>query len=385
MKKSSSPRYKGKVGVVSDKGALRLNLPRFLFGGKQRHIYLHLPDTPENRKLAEAKAMQIESDIKYERFDHSLDRYRPTQPSAPDPKIKVCTTARVLGDWVESRSPYVKPGTKANYQKSVRLLARSPFGGLPVNNVGKREVARFLDWLTENSSQSVAIQLLKHLNTACNWAEGREDISGNPWSGTVGRLKKQMETAKDDRDIDPLSVFERDFIIQGFLELHPEYAAFVQFLFFTGCRPSEAIGLDWNQVGEQTITFLEAVVEDERGRSIRKDGLKTQKRRTFPINPQLQEILELASSRSGRTGIVFPNPSGQGYIDRSNFRKAWKAVLADREIRYRKPYQTRHTFITQCLERGIPHATVAKWVGNSSTTIFKFYAGPGVGATVPNL
>lgn len=33
--------------------------------------------TPENRKLAEAKAKVIESDISYERFDSTLARYKP--------------------------------------------------------------------------------------------------------------------------------------------------------------------------------------------------------------------------------------------------------------------------------------------------------------------
>jgi len=370
---------------VSDKGALRLNLPRFLFGGKQRHIYLRLPDTPENRKLAEAKAMQIESDIKYERFDYSLDRYRPIQSSAPKNEPKIRTVARVLNEWVESRSPYVAPGTEGNYQKSIRLLARSPFGELPVKAWGKREIAQFMDWLRENSSRSLAIKLLQHLNTACDWAESRGEISVNPWPGTAGQFKRQTAIPKGQKDIDPFSTSERDRIIQRFGGLYPEYSAFVQFLFFTGCRPSEAIALDWEQVDGRAIAFLAGVVEDGRGRSRRKDGLKTQKRRTFPINPQLQKTLDLASEGGGRVGLVFPNPSGRGYIERSNFRKAWKAVLNDLGIRYRKPYQTRHTFITLCLEKNVPVATIAKWVGNSPNTIFKYYAGPGLATKVPEL
>ena len=70
-------RYKGKVGISVYNNRLRLSLPRQLFGGKQKFIYLGLSDSPENRKLAEAKAWVIESDIRYERFDNTLAKYSP--------------------------------------------------------------------------------------------------------------------------------------------------------------------------------------------------------------------------------------------------------------------------------------------------------------------
>jgi integrase len=50
-------------------------------------------------------------------------------------------------------------------------------------------------------------------------------------------------------------------------------------------------------------------------------------------------------------------------------------VLAEIGIRYRKPYQARHTFINHCLEEGISVKQVAKWVGNSPEVIMKQYAG----------
>ncbi|MEM9485517.1 MAG: hypothetical protein AAGA83_17720 [Cyanobacteria bacterium P01_F01_bin.116] len=60
----------------------------------------------------------------------------------------------------------------------------------------------------------------------------------------------------------------------------------------------------------------------------------------------------------------------------TNFRsRGWTAILAQLGIRYRKPYQARHTFITHCLQEGISVQQVAKWVGNSPEIIMKHYAG----------
>ena len=43
--------------------------------------------------------------------------------------------------------------------------------------------------------------------------------------------------------------------------------------------------------------------------------------------------------------------------------------------RYRTQYNTRHTFITHCLEKRVSIPQIAKSVGNSPETILKHYGG----------
>ena len=69
-----SRRPKGSVVVESIKGRLRIRLP--LFVPCSRYFSLNLADTPRNRRIAQAKAGQIEADIILERFDATLERYR---------------------------------------------------------------------------------------------------------------------------------------------------------------------------------------------------------------------------------------------------------------------------------------------------------------------
>lgn len=40
---------------------------------------------------------------------------------------------------------------------------------------------------------------------------------------------------------------------------------------------------------------------------------------------------------------------------------------------YRKNYQTRHTFITMCVEAGINSTVIGRWTGTSAKTIDKHY------------
>ena len=60
------------VSVLVSRGWLQL---RFSYGGTSHYLSVSLRDTPANRKIAEAKAKLIESDIVYERFDPTLQKY----------------------------------------------------------------------------------------------------------------------------------------------------------------------------------------------------------------------------------------------------------------------------------------------------------------------
>jgi integrase len=155
----------------------------------------------------------------------------------------------------------------------------------------------------------------------------------------------------------------------------------------TGCRPSEAIALQWQHISQdfRFIRFEQAVVVSESG-LVCKRGLKTQKKRSFPINKSLGELLKSIKL----TGVededkVFPAKEGM-WIDVHNLtNRGWKAILENLDgIEYRKPYQTRHTFITLALRNGMDVKDVAKLVGNSPEVIYRHYVGHSREIVVPD-
>ena len=73
--------------------------------------------------------------------------------------------------------------------------------------------------------------------------------------------------------------------------------------------------------------------------------------------------------------LVFPSKKG-GLIDDHNFRnRAWVSVLKQAGIEYRKPYNTRHTFISHALESGMNPVMVAELTGHDVKTLYENYAG----------
>ncbi|MFB2983875.1 tyrosine-type recombinase/integrase [Microseira sp. BLCC-F43] len=193
----------------------------------------------------------------------------------------------------------------------------------------------------------------------------------------------KVSGGKKTSQVNPFSPEEKELIVSTF-EADPcysYYTSFVRFLFLTGCRTSEAIGLQWKHVSPNlsVITFNEAFVCGKRS-----PRTKTGKIRKFPINETLRSLLKtIKPTECTPDTLVFPSPSGLP-IDGHNFlNRAWKSILGQLPIQYRSVYHTGHTFISSCLEAGIRVTQVAQWVGNSPDTIWRHYAGVINEATVP--
>jgi integrase len=56
-------------------------------------------------------------------------------------------------------------------------------------------------------------------------------------------------------------------------KLYQYYTSLVKFLFFTRCRPSEAIALQWKYIGDQFITFRQAVTKGFLGEIMKDEPL----------------------------------------------------------------------------------------------------------------
>lgn len=379
----SLKRSRGSVGLEAKEGRLRLRLPRSLFNGKQTYISLGIEDTKFNRKFAEAKIRQIELDILSGNFDSTLAKYKPQTHLAVVENIKLKQEIKLSDLWAKYKAfkqPNCAPGTWRTYELQARYLEKCPYKLLENSQ-------QIFEWITSNIPADSAKRLLVQLSACCNWAIKNNLITTNPFNGLANEIKiKKIST--EDNDINPFSKEERDSIIAAFKAniYYKHYANYVQFLFLTGARPSEVIALQWRHISNKSICFERAVVNSVNG-LVLKEGLKTQNKRMFPVNAQLLQLLDgmRASLDIKLNDLVFPAPTG-GWIDTHNFRnRAWKTILSSLDMEYRKPYQTRHTFVTMALEADVSIPQIARWVGNSPQVIMECYAGTIRKVAVPEL
>lgn len=352
---------KGSVTVESVGGRLRLRLPRHVFSGRQKYLMLYLSDNPMNRKIAEAKAQLVESDIALERFDPSLKKYlSPYAPSDSPPLIEI------WDKYAEWKRPQLAPSSLKDYRKTRNHILK-----LPTQTIDRASEIR--NWLGANLSPDAARRCLTQIKAAIAWAMDEEMITADPFLGLKIRERKQRGEKRQ-----PFTPGERAMILEAFGRESPHYLPYVRFLFLTGCRTSEANGLKWADVGETSITFHATRIEGKE-----KEGLKSQKSRQFPINTQLRELLGEIPRSAINAPYVF-RTEHRSPIDGHNFlNKVWRPIVKRLDIPYRPQYCTRHTFITQCLAAGVPVATVAQWTGNSPKTIYSHYVGGDINATPP--
>ncbi|MEG4964196.1 MULTISPECIES: site-specific integrase [unclassified Microcoleus] len=206
---------------------------------------------------------------------------------------------------------------------------------------------------------------LGYLKSCGDWAKSEGLILLNPWLKVRNR-KGSKEIIK------PFSKEEAATIVAGFEKSYPAWAPFAKFLFLSGCRLSETIGLRWSHVNLERgeICICESLTQRKDGNGyerVRK-STKTGSVRFLKINSELAKILEQLSAASKNSeDLVFLNPTGRSHIDANNFRDRWKKVLSAANIPYRRPHIIRHSFASHAIEQGCPLTGVAYLLGHSDT------------------
>lgn len=171
---------------------------------------------------------------------------------------------------------------------------------------------------------------------------------------------------------------------------------------FFGCqlyaamRPAEAVGLRENdcylpEKGWGTLTLKETHPVSgkkwtDSGKRHDKRGLKAREANTdrpVPIPPLLVAMLRahLKDFGAAKDGRLFPNERGD-VLGTSSYWRVWQearpiALPPDKTVSAlaHRPYDLRHTCITNWLNAGVPVAEVARRAGNSPEVIHRRYAG----------
>lgn len=333
------------IKVESHQNRLRLVIPSKYYS--PRYYYLELPNEPQYLPIAYQLKHLIDIDIATGNFDKSLEKYKPRSSD---------NLSTIWDQYVLFKSKQLHPSSMKNLLTVSNHIKKIPLDIL--NNPSSLKL-----WLINYLSPEQARRVLMQIKAAANWGLEMNFLTTNPY-----KIIKSLPRVKN-KNIDPFSKYERTTILKAFIdsEFYAYYHPFISFLFLTGCRPSEAIALRWHNISDEFVIFKEAFVEGKF-----KATTKTNESRRFPINGQLEILL---SGLNHDYDKVFTAKNG-GFINLNNFnRRAWNTILSDTNIRYRSPYNCRHTFITECLNQGVPVATLAKWVGNSPKIIYEYYAG----------
>ena len=334
----------------------------FVFEGKRHRETLMLngaplAPTPANLKYAHRLAVEIRERIKHGTF--SMAEYFPASGNGAG-----LTVESQLDTWLEAQS--VAHSTKASYTSAVKFW-KAAIGSKALRALVQSDVQTALAKRPDLSGKTVN-NYVSVLRQALDLAVADKLL---PQSPAIDIKRKKHQKAPPD----PFAPDEVDAIIACIRERHPEQVAnFVEFWFWTGLRTSELFALKWSNVDLRggTILVTEAVVRGEH-----KDSTKTDEVRTVRLNSRALRSLQRQRAFTQTTGAeVFLDPRyGTPWIDERAFRRSfWTPTLKLLGIRYRRPYNMRHSYATAMLMAGMAPAFCARQLGHSTKIFLGTYA-----------
>ncbi len=174
-------------------------------------------------------------------------------------------------------------------------------------------------------------------------------IEENPLDKIIIKKILDRKYAKSDYKVEPFSRQE----IKAILDTATgQLKNFIQFALFSGLRPSESIALNWSDIDWETesLNITHTIVYQRE-----KDETKTEaSRRTVKLLAPAVEALENQKKFTfSKQGKIFNDPlTSKPWLGSGQIRERWEPLLRKAKVRYRNPYQTRHTYASTMLSNG---------------------------------
>jgi integrase len=99
---------------------------------------------------------------------------------------------------------------------------------------------------------------------------------------------------------------------------------------------------------------------------------KLSTRKVSLIAPAREALLDVLRGQDPSNERCFLSPAtGDPWADDAEYRRVWIKVLEKAGVRYRNPYQTRHTFASMMLMAGEPEMWVASQMGHADWSMVR--------------
>lgn len=346
----------------------------FMFQGQQCRERIPLEPTTANLKRAEKHKAAIELAIYEGTFDYAATFPKSKRAMRLGYQTGQIPLSQYLEQWLERKEAHLKASTLDGYRKIISGVLSPKLGHVPLVTLTRKMVRDELVKVQASNKRLANVQSC--LRSALNDALDDELIDTNPLAGWTYSVKGKP---KAEDEIDPFTKEEQAAILAA---AQGQYRNLLQFAFWTGLRTSELVALEWGD-----IDWIRGEVRVSRGLTKAAKEAELPKTaagvRDVKLLPMAREALERQKEHTYMVGAaVFHDPRYSKPFDGDQaIRKSfWIPTIRKAKVRYRNPYQTRHTYASMMLSAGEHPMWVAKQMGHSSwMMIAKVY-----GRYIPN-
>jgi len=333
----------------------------FYYQGQKCRERLKLQPTPANLKRAANHRAAILLAIENGTFDYSVTF--PNSKNAHKFTPSQHTVKTYLVEWLANKEPTIKASTINDYRKTINNIIIPAFGAMPLTALSRADV-RTLAAGMDCSNKRLA-NILSPLRAALQDAYLDDLIPSNP---LYGWTYKRNEPPKQTAHVDPFNAEEQAAIIGAATgQIRNQCIVF----FWTGMRTSELIALEWSDIDweRKKIRINKAITQASRTEETTKTATG---RREIDMLQNVEKVLiDQKQYTLLHSKKVFLNPfTNETWTGDQQIRKGfWIPLLKKAGVRYRNPYQTRHTFASMMLSAGENIAWVSSQMGHSNIMI----------------
>ncbi|NHA14631.1 Arm DNA-binding domain-containing protein [Thioalkalivibrio sp. XN279] len=341
----------------------------FMYRGMRCRERINLEPSKANLNHASLMRRRILDEIALGTFEYGA--HFPDSPRARSlarNPSSVITVGEALEAYLEDNRTALAYSTWLDYRNSILNQLIPALGHLTLDELKRSHVREFIS--NKEASPKRLRNILIPLRAVLAELAEDEFIAVDPLAGWQPRFpRRDRELDEDASDvIDPFSLEEIRAIVSA---AGPGCRHMLQFGFWTGLRISELIGLRWRDVEDERVS-----IRMTRVRKRLKDPKTTRSRRIITLLKPAADALREQASLTNRDGTwVFLNPDGGHWLTSDQLRKrAWKPTIEKAGVRYRYPYQMRHTFASMMLTAGENPAWVSTQMGHCDLAmIYKRY------------
>jgi len=354
----------------------------FRYRGVRCREKLKLLPTPANLARAAKHRYAILAAIDAGTFDYSVtfpgSRAGTRFAEAEEP-ARGLLLEEYLEDWLEARKKVLKSSTWNDYRKTVRGVLVQEFGRKTLADIRRADLREWAEKQDCGNKRLANVQSV--LRAALADAVHDELLEHNVMSDWTYERK---EAPKSVDDVDPLTADEQAAVLKSAKE--PQHRNLIQFALWTGLRTSELCALRWGD-----IDWIRGVVRVQRALTQAAGEPETPKTRRGAREVKLLRAANEALNAQKaytllRDAEVFMNPrTNEAWAGDQPIRKTmWEPILRRAGVRYRRPYQTRHTYASMMLTAGESPVWVAQQMGHADMTMIARTYGRWITDAVPD-
>lgn len=353
----------------------------FDYLGERRRETIKLSPVPENFRHCYVMLETIKDEITKGTFDYV--KWFPQSKWLAKNRETDATVEQAMRVWFNTNKVAWTSSSIQAYEVCLNRLSRE-IGSMPLDAIDGNVLMNLIETFRKRDLATRTIRnTFLPLRGAISDAIFRGKMNRDPFVGLklkptkAEKRKDQMKT-----DIDPFSLNEIGRILDVATGQNQNY---IQTNLYSGLRSGEMIGLAWEDIDleARTATIYRAFTVAEwtttkTDKSYARvielqdpviEALKRQKQFTY-MKPAVDCGIH------GHLHLVFYDPLHDApWVSTERFRmNQWVPLLRKAGVRYRYPYQMRHTFASQGLSAGLNPKWIAEQLGHTDVTmVFRNY------------